>query len=640
MKDYIQSHIDSITPYYFVINNEFKVVEAGKTVLFSHPILIGKEFQYTFFLEDIEYEGVTLENLIRLSGIKLTIRSKSIKEFKLEGQFYHIAKPNKYLYFIGSPDLTTYLYLSNKGMPITHYWHFIDIPDIIPIFKQRVTMIDSFFKMNNTIEKQQRELELEKLKHVEVLDSIDQIIFQVDVNGKFTFLNKIWEKVMGYTLEETLGIPFFNFMQPEELSESHKTFKALINKEIAVNNVRRKYITKTGEVIWMRVHANQIKNESGEVLGTVGTLQNISIDVKNEQKLELITSNVLDEITMFDTEGNYYFASPSAYINRGFGSYEEMKATNAFELIDDNLRNVGLQTIRENGYINWEGQYKFADGSIRWYQVASRIIYDELINKELIIAVSRNIEDRKKSELQIEMALEKEMELNQLRSDFISTTSHEFKTPLVVIKSNIESLLRSDAVKLGKNIHPEIQKHLMSIDSEADRLVSLITDTLLLEKAQNNLLNPSLEPIDIVFLIINTAQRHNSYNTQNNILINAKVIPPNINIDLKLMEYVFDNLITNALKYSKGKSIPEINIYHDDLYVKVIIKDNGIGIPFDDLSKLFTPFFRASNTRGISGTGMGLCIVKKILDVHNSNIEIVSELNKGTIVKVEIPYGL
>ena len=59
MKDYIQSHIDSITPYYFVINNEFKVVEAGKTVLFSHPILIGKEFQYTFFLEDIEYEGVT-----------------------------------------------------------------------------------------------------------------------------------------------------------------------------------------------------------------------------------------------------------------------------------------------------------------------------------------------------------------------------------------------------------------------------------------------------------------------------------------------------------------------------------------------------------------------------------------------------
>ncbi len=638
MKDYIQSHIDSITPYYFVLNSEGIIVEAGKTVLFSHTELIGKEFNCIFFIDEVQHLDGSFDSLLRLSGIKLILRSKSLNDFKLEGQFYLISNPNKILYFIGAPDLTTYQYLSNIGLPVTHYWHFMKEHELIPVFKQRVTMIDSFFKMHNIIENQKRQIEREKVKHIEILDSIDQIIFQVDAKGKFTFINKIWEKVMGYTLEETIGIPFFNFMQPEELNESQRTFYELINKKRTVNNVRRKYITKNGEVIWMRVYANQIKNETGDVIGTVGTLQNISTEVKNEQKLELITTNVLDEITMFDTEGYYYFASPSAYINRGFKSYEEMRSTNAFELVDDTTRKKGLQLIRENGYMNWEGKYKFADGSIRWYQVASRIIYDELINKELIIAVSRNIEERKKSEEQIELALDKEMELNQLRSDFISTTSHEFKTPLVVIKSNIESLLRSDSVKAGKNVHPEIQKHLTSIDSEADRLVSLIADTLLLEKAQNNLLVPNFELHDIVYLIIKAADRHNSYTKKNKIQINAGIFPPNILVDCKLMEYVFDNLITNAIKYSRGYRNPEINIHHDSQFLTVIIKDYGIGIPPEDIHKIFTPFFRASNTQGISGTGMGLCVVKKVLDVHSADIEITSILNEETMVKLLIPY--
>ena len=639
MKDYIQSHIDSITPYYFILNREGVLIEAGKTILFPHPGLIGKDFNSTFYIENEQYQHASVEALSRIADIKLTLRSKSLIEYKLFGQFYMLANSNK-VYFIGAPDLTTYQYLSNKGMPITHYWHFMEVKDIIPIFQQRVTLIDSFFKMNNIIEDQKIQIEVEKLKHIEILDSIDQIIFQVDAKGRFTYINKIWEKVMGYTLEETIGLPFFNFMQPEELNESQRTFYELINKKRTVNNVRRKYITKNGEVIWMRVYANQIKNETGDVIGTVGTLQNISTEVKNEQKLELITTNVLDEITMFDTEGYYYFASPSAFLNRGFNSYEEMSKSNAFELIDEVTRNKGLQTIREKGYLQWEGEYVFADGSLHWYQVASRIIYDELINKELIIAVSRNIDERKKSEKHIELTLEKEMELNKLRSDFISTTSHEFKTPLVVIKSNIESLFSSEAVMSGKNIHPEIQKHLTSIDAEADRLVSLITDTLLLEKAQNNLLKPNFELHDIVFLIIKTADRHNSYSKKYKIQINAGILPPNISIDKKLMEYVFDNLITNAIKYSKGKRNPEINISNDAQYISVVVKDYGIGISQDDLGKIFTPFFRASNTQGISGTGMGLCVVKKVLDVHNAEIEINSKLNEETMVKISIPYRI
>ncbi len=639
MNDSILSHIDSITPFYFVLGSDGTVVTAGKTFLFSHPELIGSNFNSFFFIEGEEMLTISFNTLIRLSDVKLNLKSKLINNFKTEGQFYYITNFNC-IYFIGVPDILTYQYLANRGLSITQYWRFVEEKDIFPIFQIRGDMIDSFFKMNNLINIQRKELEYEKLKHVEILDSIEEIVFQVDPQGRFVFINKVWEKIMGYTLEETLGVPFFKFVFQNDLLEAYQDFNEIINKRQDLTNRKRRYITKSNEIKWIRVNAKKLFNDNGELIGTVGTYLDITNEINAEKKLEFITNNIIDELTMFDVDGNYQYASPSAYLNRGFSSFEEMCKTNAYELIDNDTRLQGLQTIREKGFINWEGKFKLPNGEEKWYQVTSRIIYDQIANKEQIIVVSRNIEDRKKAEQHIEIALEKEQELNKLRSDFISTTTHEFKTPLVVIKSSIENLLRSNAIKKGNVIHPEIHKHLTSIDAEADRLVHLITDTLLLESAQNNLLNPVFEFTDIVYLIINTAERHNNYNPNKKLRVNASIMPPNIAVDPKLMGYVFDNLITNALKYSADKPVPEITISHNDQYITVIVKDHGIGIPIDDFSKLFTPFFRASNTRGISGTGMGLCIVKKILDVHDGNINISSKLHIGTTVKVEIPFNL
>ena len=639
MNDSILSHIDSITPFYFVLERDGTVLAAGKTFLLTHPDLINNNFNSYFYLEGEELLTISFNTLIRLSDVKLNLKSKLINNFKTEGQFYYITNSNS-IYFIGVPDIFTYQYLAKMGLPITHYWRYLEEPDIIPIFRNRSDMIDSFFKMNNLINIQRKELEYEKLKYVEILDSIEEIVFQVDPQGNFVFINKVWQKIMGYSIEETLGVPFFKFVFQNDLLEAYKDFNEIINKRQDLTNRKRRYKTKSNELKWLRVNAKKLFNDKGELIGTVGTYLDITNEIIAERKLEFITNNIIDELTMFDVDGNYQYASPSAYLNRGFSSFEEMCKTNAYELIDNDTRLKGLQSIREKGFINWEGKFKLPSGEEKWYQVTSRIIYDQIANKEQIIVVSRNIEERKKAEQHIEIALAKEQELNKLRSDFISTTTHEFKTPLVVIKSSIESLMRSKAIKKGNAIHPEIHKQLTSIDAEADRLVHLITDTLLLESAQNNLLNPVFELTDIVYLIINTAERHNNYNPNKKLRVNASIMPPNIAVDPKLMGYVFDNLITNALKYSTDKPVPEINISHNDQYITVIVKDNGIGIPVEDFTKLFTPFFRAANTRGISGTGMGLCIVKKILDVHDGNIYISSKLNVGTTVKIEIPFNL
>lgn len=248
------------------------------------------------------------------------------------------------------------------------------------------------------------------------------------------------------------------------------------------------------------------------------------------------------------------------------------------------------------------------------------------------------MEERKKFEEYMELTLKKEQELNQLKSNFISTSSHEFKTPMAIIKNAIEILMGSDLVKTKDGPNPFYEKYLNRIDNEVDRVVSLMNDSLLLEKANNNSLEVNAKPTDIVFKLLDIVEKYNNINNNRKVIIDVKHKPRKINIDPALMDHVFDNLVSNSLKYSEGRKSPEVVIDFQDKQVQISFIDYGIGIPDDALQKLCTPFFRAGNTSGVQGTGMGLSIVKKILDLHSADLNIESELNEGTRVMVTISY--
>ena len=298
-------------------------------------------------------------------------------------------------------------------------------------------------------------------------------------------------------------------------------------------------------------------------------------------------------------------------------------------------------TIFKGGAIQFEGEYrlKMKNGEFKWYHGLSKIIEDNTTNKKYLLTVARNIESRKKAQLQMEQALEKEKELNRLKTEFITTSSHEFKTPLAIIKNNIEILLKSTQNQLVGDVKMLHNKFLSRIDTEAERMLQLINDTLILEKANNNILSIKKVRTDLFELIARVVERFNLLQKDGrNIKINLVNNPKTIYADKDLLDHVFQNLISNAFKYSEGKRNPEITIIYNKKIAEVIIKDYGIGIPEKDIEKLFIPFNRASNTQGIPGTGMGLSIVKKILDLHESSIYVESRLNEGTSFKLELPY--
>lgn len=633
MSNDIGKFISEIYPFFIKIKNDSLIEEYGKSLYKTIPNILNLPFNQHFIIIRPSENGWDFDTLKQSEKQLIILQSTDCPDLTLRGEIKYEPSENV-IYFLGSPWVLNIDTLKHIGLSFSDFSPSDSMTDVLGISEQYQTSIEDTFDLVTQLRDQTD-------KNNKIFDSLAEIIFQTNNDGNWTFLNKAWEKTMGYTVDESINTLFFNYIHPDDVQRNRDLFSPLINKEKSYCNHQIRYITKNKEIKWIRVFATLIIDQNNETQGTTGTLMDITKEVKSENQLSLILNNVKDEISLVDAELNYTFISPSLAQNRGFDSPEEMKIFKLNETMHPEDFEKS-NTIFKDGAMQFEGEYrlKMKNGEYKWYHGLSKIIEDNTTNKKYLLTVARNIESRKKAQLQIEQALEKEKELNRLKTEFITTSSHEFKTPLAIIKNNIEILLKSTQNQLEGDVKLLHNKFLSRIDNEAERMLQLINDTLILEKANNNILSIKKVRVDLFELIARVVERFNLLQKDGrNIKINLINNPRTIYADKDLLDHVFQNLISNAFKYSEGKINPEITIIYKKKIAEVIIKDYGIGIPERDIEKLFIPFNRASNTQGIPGTGMGLSIVKKILDLHESVINIESRLNEGTSFKLELPYN-
>jgi signal transduction histidine kinase len=239
----------------------------------------------------------------------------------------------------------------------------------------------------------------------------------------------------------------------------------------------------------------------------------------------------------------------------------------------------------------------------------------------------------KKAQVNISKALQKERELNELKSRFVTMASHEFRTPL--------STILSSASLISKYVQGDEQdkreKHIDRIKSAVNNLTGILNDFLSLSqleegKAQNKPVNFHLHE----FTKEVTEEMKTLLKIGQNIIYKHSGEDTQVALDKQLLKNVLINLISNAIKYSpEGK---EINVTTEisNKLIKLAIRDQGIGIPKEDQQHLFTRFFRANNATNVQGTGLGLNIVKKYIELLGGEIDFSSELNKGSIFTVTI----
>ncbi|MFW5709647.1 MAG: PAS domain S-box protein [Chloroflexota bacterium] len=251
-----------------------------------------------------------------------------------------------------------------------------------------------------------------------------------------------------------------------------------------------------------------------------------------------------------------------------------------------------------------------------------------------IVCSLRDMTSQKQVEDELREALEKEKELNELKTKFTSIVSHEFRTPLAVILSSAGLLLRySDQLAPKRR-----QSKLETISHQVGRLTRLIDDVLTISRSENFGFEFKPAPIDLITLCNNIIEEIQVTYT-NNVAIDFAHrggCQP-VLVDEYLFTHILQNLASNAVKYSVDGGTVKIWLHCGQNTVTVRVEDNGIGIPHDHLSRLFESFQRASNVGQIQGTGIGLTIVKRAVDAHGGYIEFESVEGAGTTFTIKLP---
>jgi signal transduction histidine kinase len=260
------------------------------------------------------------------------------------------------------------------------------------------------------------------------------------------------------------------------------------------------------------------------------------------------------------------------------------------------------------------------------------------LNNELEEKVRQRTKDLAEANKELTRALEKEREIGELKSRIVLNVSHGFKTPLTSILSSAQ-LLQKYAEK-DHPFKPKIMKHAEKIENSVRNLNSLLTSVFFFGKADANKIDYKPKKM-FLNALINEVVDVVKAGSENDVKINVKLgkIPKIITSDSDLLYQIFENLVSNAVKYSKDGQSVEFELTEEDGHLLVKVSDHGIGIPKKEHDQLFDRFFRAKNVGIIEGSGLGLSIVKKCVDVLEGEITFESEQNVGTTFFVKIPIN-
>jgi PAS domain S-box-containing protein len=253
--------------------------------------------------------------------------------------------------------------------------------------------------------------------------------------------------------------------------------------------------------------------------------------------------------------------------------------------------------------------------------------------REFSFAFITDVTQRKRLEEELLDTLAREKELSEVKSRFVSMTSHEFRTPLAAILSSAELL-----ADYGDRLPPEEKQELTGmIKSSVLRMSHMLDDILLIGRADAGRLQFAPQPLDLRALCAQIVDEVRVVSQGQQLIFRYRGDERDFNVDERLLRHILTNLLGNAAKYSQVGGLVELTATCIDSEVQLEVADQGMGIPPEDQPSLFQTFHRGSNVGHIPGTGLGLAIVKKAVDLHGGTISLDTEVSKGTRFTVTLP---
>jgi PAS domain S-box-containing protein len=279
-----------------------------------------------------------------------------------------------------------------------------------------------------------------------------------------------------------------------------------------------------------------------------------------------------------------------------------------------------------------ECQFRTRRGTVHTVLVSAEII--EVNREQHALSCFVDITERKRVENELLRTVAREKELGQLRSNFVSMVSHEFRTPLGIIQSSAE-ILRDYLDQLEP---AERDDHLQSISNNTRRMAQIMEEVLLIGSFDAGKMEFKPAALDLrEFTRRLVEEVLSATNRRCPIQLSLSEMPVEIQADERLLRHIFTNLLTNAIKYSDDARVVRFEAGCTGTEIVCAIRDEGIGIPEADREWLFTAFHRGHNVDGRPGTGLGLVIVKRCVQLHGGKINVESKVGKGTAVTIRLP---
>ncbi|MEI7554894.1 PAS domain S-box protein [Candidatus Chlorohelix sp.] len=471
-----------------------------------------------------------------------------------------------------------------------------------------------------------------------VMDNLGQGLSISWRESALGYVNPALTKLTGYSAQEMTGKSPLDFTHPDYRQKVREARWQWFNGNTATTESI--ILTKDGSEKYVSITGTPFYN-NGELTGVITVLTDLTERRKteealrnSEQLLRTVVSNAPLILFAIDANGTITFVDGKAL---SYFNIEPQK------IVGQNIRDLKV-CIGDYVLNKIKGAIELALGGEVVHGIANigeryfEGVYTPISDKEGrvsgIIGLISNITERIVAEEKLAKSLEIEQELNNQKSLFIATASHQFRTPLTIINSSTE-LLEYYGHKWTEEHKQEIFQRIYLAVSN---MTELMEDVMLLNRSGTGKME--YHPINMDFSqlcakILEEIKMNPDTNRQFDLHIEPA--PVTIQGDPKLIRHIISNLVNNSIKYSAEGSTVHFRLGYAANKVWVEVKDEGIGIPPEDLNHLFDAFYRAKNATNFEGSGLGMTIVKKCLEAHNGKIEIESELNKGTLCRVELP---
>jgi PAS domain S-box-containing protein len=486
-------------------------------------------------------------------------------------------------------------------------------------------------------------------------------------DGRYITANLALQKILGYTDEELQGLNVLNVTHEGDRSATEGRLAGCPEGQQSVHRSEKRFIRKDGVVIWADVSTVFVPTTGN----TPGFFANVVVDIterkraeanlaqlnaslekrvaertielaRSEEKFRALFEGTSQAVVLHDENG-ILEANPSWLRLLGYSSLADVIGKHAAELsapiqpggeTAEILASKHIANALASGSERFEWTVLHRDGSPLPMEIfLTRIQFGD---RQLIQAVCNDITVRKQAESELLQTLAREKELGQLRSNFVSMVSHEFRTPLGIIQSSTE-ILEDYFDRLEPS---ERAEHLQSIRKNTRRMAVMMEEVLLLGGFDAGRMEFRPAPLELRTFAQTLVDEVLSATAQKcSVELMLLEMPRVIEGDERLLRHIFTNLLTNAVKYSGAGRSVRFEIARVGAEMVCTIGDRGIGIPEADQEWLFNAFHRGHNVADRPGTGLGLVIVKRCVDLHRGTILLESKVGKGTTITVKLPIA-